>query len=157
MAAFLDRLLEVLLPRGGYVIVLYEVYLDESYSDDPKTPVMVVGGYVIESSQARLMDAEWRAVLARYKVPYFHMKDVAPCKGMYSHLKDECCDAMSREMIALVHKYVQSGCAQISNKAARVGPTGRRLVSFLQADPYTAYQFLIKPTGQRAPYFCLLP
>jgi hypothetical protein len=113
-----NRLLEVMLPQGGYVMSLFDAFLDESYQDG--LPVLVVAGYLVEVEQARQMDVAWREVLARYKVPFFHMTDVANCTNqhchsMYRHLGAKGCDAMAREMIALIKKHVALGFAAVGS------------------------------------------
>jgi len=58
---------------------------------------MCVAGYVFERDNAALISAEWHAMLARYKLPYFHMCDCAPCGDIYRHLTMPECDAAARE------------------------------------------------------------
>jgi len=111
-----NRLLDISLPHGGYVVALYEVYLDESYTGDYEhPPVLVVGGYVIRSENARLMEREWRKVLSAFGIDYFHMVDVAPCRNDFERLGMEGCDLLARQMIELIKKYVIQGIATIIN------------------------------------------
>ncbi len=57
-----DRLLEVFLPAsGGWAFLMYEFYIDET-GDDGGFPILGVGGYLIRSDYARLMEREWQAV-----------------------------------------------------------------------------------------------
>jgi Protein of unknown function (DUF3800) len=118
---FFAQLLDLLLPKGGYIVTLYPVYIDESYTNHEDTkrgepPIFVVGGYALEKSQAVLMDAEWRKVLQEFWVDHFHMKEVAPCKGdCFGWLGMELCDEMSRAMHALINKYVLFGYAVVLN------------------------------------------
>jgi Protein of unknown function (DUF3800) len=124
------RLMEILLPDGGYVVALHEAYLDESYTD-AGVPLMVVGGYLIRSDNAKAMDAEWQAMLGKYGVPYFHMVDVAPCQGIFKPLGMAKCDQLEREAIQLIKKYVTLGCTVTANPL--------RLAAIFKgvSDPYT--------------------
>jgi hypothetical protein len=112
----LNRLIDISLPHGGYLVALYEVYLDESYTgDDEHPPLFVVGGYVMHSDNARLMEKEWREVLESFGIDHFHMVDVAPCQNDFKHLGMDRCDQLNRQMIALIKKYVIEGFATIIN------------------------------------------
>jgi hypothetical protein len=128
----IDRLIEIALPAGGLVMALYEVYLDESYTRDSEVPpLFVVGGYVMTSDNARLMEKEWREVLDSFGVDHFHMVDVAPCQKDFAHLGMERCDLLARAMIALIKKYVIMGNATIVNPTRRF---------FLAPDERTTYE-----------------
>lgn len=111
---FFERILEVVLPNGGLVVALYEAYFDESYTDTG-VPVMAVGGYCLASEQAKKMDAEWLEILKRYGVPYFHMVEVAPCQGIFKAIGEEKCDALARDMIALIKRYPVMGLVALTN------------------------------------------
>lgn len=54
----------------------FEAYLDESGTDDG-SPAVAVGGYFMRTEEAARMDRAWRAVLAQYRLPFFHMVDCA--------------------------------------------------------------------------------
>jgi len=110
--ASLGYLLDALLPGSGW-LMLYAAYIDESYTDE--FPVFAVGGYLVREDKARDMDAEWRATLAKYRVPYFHMADVNACKGIFEQLGDEGCDQLAREMIGLIKKYISVGWVTVGN------------------------------------------
>jgi hypothetical protein len=116
-AEIFAHLLEVLLPEGGYVMAIYDVYLDESYSEGER--ILAIGGYLVRVDNAKLMDAEWRAVLAEYNLPYFHMADAhgdgKKGSGVFSHLNNDQCDQVVRKMIAIIKKYVTVGFAGLTN------------------------------------------
>ena len=96
-------------------MALYAAYIDESYADD--FPVFAVGGYLFSLETAVQMEAEWKDVLGRYNVPFFHMADVNACKGLYEPLGQRGCDDMAREMIALIKRHAILGYAVIANPA----------------------------------------
>lgn len=106
------RLLEILLPDGGYVMALYEAYFDESGCDDG-SKVLVVGGYLVQSRLAKAMDKKWRRVLRYYNVPYFHMVDCAHGNRGFKHLSKDQRIAMATAMIALIKQYTACGFAAI--------------------------------------------
>ena len=110
-----DRFIDILLPKGGYVVALYEAYIDESYTDDRNPPLLVVGGYVFRSESAKQLAPEWQAVLEAFQVPLFHMVDVAPGYGIFKSLGDARCDEMARKMFALIKQRALFGFAAAIN------------------------------------------
>ena len=113
------RLLEILLPKGGYAMTLVEAYFDESGTHDD-SPIICMGGYIFDSDNARALSVEWQVMLNEYgdgdnPLPYFHM---AECNmsdrndmgiGIYRHLTAKQCDECAREAIALIKKYALWG------------------------------------------------
>lgn len=57
-------------------VVLIEAYFDESGTHDG-SPVMVIGGFLIESEEARKLELAWKVMLDRYGIEFFHMTDCA--------------------------------------------------------------------------------
>ena len=62
-APVFPRLIDVLLPKGGYVVAMIEAYFDESYGQFGGGPVLCLAGYLMESEQAKRLCEEWQAVL----------------------------------------------------------------------------------------------
>ena len=89
---------------------MMEAYFDESGTDDD-SPVMCVAGYLFEQQAAIAMTNEWAEMLEKYQVPYIHMTELAPCKGVCEKLCMENCDDLAREVYALIHKYMTYGYA----------------------------------------------
>ena len=119
-----ERLLQVLLPGGGYVAGLVETYFDESGSHDG-SEVLCVAGYVFESASAVKLTAEWKSMLSEAGLPYFHMCECAPCGGIYAHLNMSQCDALARRAIGLIRQYMTLGYAiTIETAHAALVPTG---------------------------------
>ncbi len=100
-------------------MVVAEVYLDESHTDDGKPPIFVVGGYLIKSDQARLMERDWRDVLDRYGMPYFHMVDVAHGNEDPATLSEGQRIAFQTEIIELIKKYTLYGVVAVVNEETR--------------------------------------
>lgn len=89
---------------------MMEAYFDESGTDDG-SPVMCVAGYLFEQEAAIAMTKKWVAMLHKYEVPFIHMKELAPCKGVCEHLGMDHCDLLEREALALIHEYMTVGYA----------------------------------------------
>ena len=108
------RSLEVLLPKGGGVVVMVEGYFDESgdFDEDPK--VFCIAGYFIGEQQAREMDAAWGAVLEEHDLPYFHMVDCAHGNGIFKGRKKEECIAVETKLIGLIKKHTYWGFAALT-------------------------------------------
>lgn len=86
-----------------------EAYFDESYGDD--SPFLVVAGYLFESQNLVEMDREWRKVLEKYQLPYFHMCDCAHGNDIYKQLSMSKRIATQTEAMELVKKYATLGIA----------------------------------------------
>jgi hypothetical protein len=94
-----------LAPGENDAVALIEAYFDESGSHDG-SPVLCVGGYVFEKHACQALDREWKAVLDRYGLPYFHMIDCAqyapPFKPTIA--RSECVE-VEKAMIKIVHEH----------------------------------------------------
>lgn len=107
-AADFGRLLEILLPRGGYIAVTIEAYFDESGTHGG-SPFLCVAGYLFEANKARSFDVEWRAMLADFDLPYFHR---APCEAgdpPFDKLDDVLRRAIRTRAIGIILKHVTHG------------------------------------------------
>lgn len=107
------RLLEVALSEGRYGLVLFEAYLDESGCDD-QSRVLSVGGYIIRSDRARMMDAAWRATLSKHNLPFFHTVDCAHGNGAFKGMPVEQRAAIQKEFIELAKRHTQYGVAAVA-------------------------------------------
>jgi hypothetical protein len=110
-----QRHVEVLLPDGGNIVVMFEGYFDESGSFEEGPGVFCIAGYHIEAEQARLMDAAWRQVLREHDIPFFHMVDCAHRAEAFK-AKDvaECID-IETKLIALIKKHTIAGFSALAN------------------------------------------
>jgi hypothetical protein len=98
-------------------MALWEGFIDESYAEERTPQLTVVGGYLLRSEDAKRMSAEWKAVLDKYEVDYFHMVEVAPGEGngIFRKLGKKGCDLLAREMIGLIRKYDMYAYASVIN------------------------------------------
>lgn len=124
MGAHFHRLLDVLLPRGGGLIAMFEGYFDESGDFDKPPGVFCVAGYYLDSDTAKEMDREWRAVLLEHEIPYFHMVDCAHENGVFKNLAEGEADVIARKMISLIKQHTLNGFAVIA-KAEAFAPTDK--------------------------------
>lgn len=96
-------------------MALFEIYIDESYTDDGYPAVLVVGGYIFQSEAAKQLTCEWTNVLEEFNVPFFHMKDVASGNDVFKHLYDDQRDQLARKMFGIIKQHAQSGFAVAIN------------------------------------------
>jgi hypothetical protein len=92
----------------------------EAYFDDSGTHLdaefLTVAGYIFERNQARQLDREWRAVLHRQSLPFFHMVDCAHGNGHFRDLSKSQRLEVEVASIALVHRYAEKGIAVSLNE-----------------------------------------
>jgi hypothetical protein len=92
-------------------------YFDESGTGDD-SPFLCVAGYVFANENALAIEPEWKAMLGRYGLPYFHMSECNQHSGIYAHLTEAQCIQAATEAIALTKKYAARGVAiSFDNKA----------------------------------------
>lgn len=99
------RLLEILLPRGGYTVASIEAYFDESGTHDGSF-VLCFAGFIIREDQARIMDAEWKEMLEESALPYFHMVDCANGTGVFKSLSTDSRIAAEKKAIAVMRSRI---------------------------------------------------
>lgn len=64
---------------------MMEAYFDESGTHSG-SPAMCVAGYLFDAEQCRLFDDEWKLMLKRFGLEYFHMAECAAGTGEFSKL-----------------------------------------------------------------------
>lgn len=99
--SLISRLLDILLPDGGYAVDLVEAYFDESGSHDG-SPVLCVAGYLFKKEDCIKLDVEWKNVLDHYKLPYFRMSECAHGNGAFSDLSKDKRISAQKRMINLI-------------------------------------------------------
>ena len=123
------RLLEILLPHGGYALQLVESYFDEAGSDDG-SPVLCVAGYIIEKEACVKLDSEWAEVLKIFKLPYFRMSQCAHGTGPFKNLTMADRIESEKQCIAIIKRHITYGIAitvepqrfeQIMPKSTEIG------------------------------------
>jgi hypothetical protein len=112
----LARILQVALPKGGWVLAMIEGYFDESGSFDQAPGIFCISGYFMTSEAAQAMDKEWGRVLDEHAIPYFHMVDCAHGNGPFANTHVDERANIVRELIALIKKYTGEGISVIFNK-----------------------------------------
>lgn len=117
------RLLEVLRPKGGPIVVL-EGYFDESGDLNRPPGVFCVSGYLIDSEAAKEMDRLWRAVLAEHRIDYFHMVDCAhePPRGPFAGMGKDERSLIARKLIDLIKAHTLRGLSVVARASTYQGP-----------------------------------
>jgi hypothetical protein len=85
-----------------------EAYFDESGTHDG-SPVLCLGGFVVEHDAARRLDADWEQMLAKYDIPFFHMTDCANGADIYAPLGIQGRIEVASEAIQLIRKHMING------------------------------------------------
>lgn len=104
------RLLDILLPDGGYAVQMVEAYFDESGSHDG-SPVLCVAGYVFEKESCSKLDAAWSEVLSKFALPYFRMSACAQGTKPFDVLTKDQRIEVETEMIGLIKQFASFGIA----------------------------------------------
>jgi hypothetical protein len=66
----------------------YAAYFDASHGQDAADKkIVVVAGYVSTVEEWAQFEMGWKLTLAKFDVPYFHMKEFTACKKAFSHPK----------------------------------------------------------------------
>lgn len=84
----------------------YTTYFDAS-GHPQGTSMLVVGGFIATVEQWRSFESEWNKVLAKYGVPYFHMKKFTAKKKPFDHEKwqrDDVCTSFLGELIGVLKR-----------------------------------------------------
>lgn len=109
-----ESIVDTVLPNGGYVMVLYHAYIDES-GTHAGSPIVAVGGYLIKKSAAKKMDREWKLALTAYDLPYFHMVDCAHGAPPFDKLSADQRIAISKRLIGLIKEHTSLGLVAITD------------------------------------------
>jgi Protein of unknown function (DUF3800) len=142
----LPRLVEILAPGDGDLVVFLECYFDESGSD-AGSPVLCVAGYLFEKEQCKALDLKWKEVLDRYKLPYFRMSACAHNKHPFPvepfcHLSPQECIPVEKELIRLINDHALLGLAVVVNEAEYQSWFAGRRVTGGSAYTFCCWQIL---------------
>jgi hypothetical protein len=99
---------DFLVPEGGALVALAEVYVDESGSH-ADSPILAIGGYVFLKSRSQLFQRSWAQELRQRGIPYFHMKDCTKLTGHYKSWSRQGTIAHETKLIELTNKYSAFG------------------------------------------------
>lgn len=91
-------------------MAVMEAYFDESGTDD-SARFLVVSGYLFDKGKAIALDAEWRKMLDKYRLPHFHMVECAHGAGIFKHLSIDERIAAQTEAINLIKSHAAIGMA----------------------------------------------
>lgn len=107
------RLLEILVPQGRLALSLIEAYYDESDStSEPNLPqVLCVGGYLFDSDAARALESEWKPLLQKYGLTYFHMASCNSQWGEFEQYTDDECVVIQTEFFEVLKRRARRGFA----------------------------------------------
>lgn len=85
-------------------------YFDES-GTHKQGPVLCFSGYLFTSDNAISFDEKWRAMLAKFRLRYFHMKEIhAPLGvGVFGDLAFDKRDLAAREAIEIIKTHAACG------------------------------------------------
>lgn len=64
------------------LVGMFQAYFDESGGADHG--FITVCGWVASVERWRQFESDWKAMLAQFDVPYFHLKELSQCRGPYS-------------------------------------------------------------------------
>lgn len=133
------RLIDIVLPKGGYAVMLAEAYVDESGSHEG-SPILALGGYVYLSEKAKSFSVEWEKVLKEYSLPYFRMSACAHGNDPFDRLDVAARDIVVRKLIKLIHEYSEYGFAVSVNEELY-----ERLIPAVLRDRFgSAYAFCVR-------------
>lgn len=91
-------------------------YFDESGTDE-KSPDLVVAGYIFLSENVAPFEAEWKEMLEKFGLPFFHAVECMHGKGVFKHLTREERTAAQIEAIEIIKRYGAKGIALSIDKA----------------------------------------
>ena len=80
---------------------------------------LCVAGYVFEGETDEQFDSEWRAMLAKFGLPYHHMREFgSKDEGVYRHLSWEDRESSRQDAIAIIRRHALCGFAYSIEKAS---------------------------------------
>jgi hypothetical protein len=130
-----------LAPSEGDLVAFLECYFDESGSHDG-SPVLSVGGYLFNKEQCKALDLQWKAVLDRFRLPYFRMSACAHRQRPFDLLSPEECIEAETAMIQLINKYALLGVGVVINERDYYAFFGGRSSAGKNAYTFCCWQIL---------------
>lgn len=88
---------------------MINAYFDESSEGKAYTGLLSVSGYALDMAGVDGLIPEWRAMLEKYRLPYFHMTECNACDGIFAHLSEDACDLCAREAIRIARLHTLHG------------------------------------------------
>lgn len=119
-----NHLIRAVLPKGGIVVSLVEVYLDESSADE-RVPFTTVAGYIFRAEEARKFNTQWDAALKKKGLPYFRMADREGLARKHG-LEAGDMDVLARKLIKMLrHRSIKGISATVHDEAYEAFFAGR--------------------------------
>jgi hypothetical protein len=95
-----------------------EAFFDESGTNDDEKN-LCLGGYLFTVEASAAFDSEWRDMLQRFDLQFFHMREFRQKdKGVFQHLSFEQREASLEEAIKIIEKHAICGFAFSVEKQA---------------------------------------
>ncbi|MBU0621848.1 MAG: DUF3800 domain-containing protein [Gammaproteobacteria bacterium] len=137
---------------------LIEAYFDASGThSDAKD--LCLAGYLFKQDAATAFDEDWRCMLGRYGLPYFHMKECAHATGVFKTLGLEGSDLAAREAIDLIKRYASQGIAFTVDKSIsaelRKGSMWKNEYSFIVGQVFFAIRDFALADESKSEVACL--
>ena len=98
---------------------MIEAYFDASGTHSAAKD-LCLAGYIFRRDAALAFNEDWRQMLGRNELPYFHMKECAHATGVFKHLGHEGSDCAAREAIDLIKRHASQGIAFSVDKSIAV-------------------------------------
>jgi hypothetical protein len=117
---------------------MISAYFDESAEENSQHGILTVSGYALDEAGSAGLIPEWKSMLGKYSLPYFHMaecnSDLKKKNNVFSHLSKTECDKCAREAITIARTYPLHGWAVILDQSEY-----RRILEAggFNCDPYT--------------------
>lgn len=139
-------------------MALTEAYFDASGTHSADKD-LCLAGYIFRKDAALAFDEEWRQMLARYNLPYFHMKECAHATGVFKHLGHEGSDRAARDAIDLIKRHASQGIAFSVDKSIvadlRKGSMWKNEYSFIVGQVFFAVRDWAMADESKSPVACL--
>src|SRR5215469_10855849 len=93
-------------------LVIVNLYADESYNDD----IFVMGGYIARLGQWNNFESDWRRLLKRVQISYFHSKEMVDRDNEFKGWNDDTEVAFCNKAEHLARKHGLTGFVQVIDR-----------------------------------------
>ncbi len=135
-----------------------EAYFDESGTHSAAKD-LCLAGYIFEKDAVAAFDEDWKRMLRRFELPYFHMNECAHAKGVFKNLEQAGANLAAREAIDLIKRHVSQGIAFTVDKSIaaelRKGSMWKNEYSFIVGQIFFAISDLMLADQSRSEVACL--
>lgn len=120
---------------------------------------LCLAGYLFRPNAAVAFDQEWREMLERHRLPYFHMKECAHATGVFASLGRDGCATAAFEAIQIIKKHAAQGIAFSLDKSVAAalceGSPWENEYSFLVGQVFFALRDWADRDALKDPIACL--